>query len=89
MALGSGRKGRKTADEERKMMKLLGKSFDFLNNNFEHFDEKTKIHIALELVKRRVPQPIEHRADDVLETLAERLKEARSRVAQYNNPSSN
>jgi hypothetical protein len=54
------RKGRRTANEERKLMDLLGKSYDYLNTNFTKFDPKTRVHIALELIKKRVPMEIKH-----------------------------
>lgn len=83
-----GRVGRKTADEERKMLHLLDKCFDFLDKHFDKFDQKTQVHIALELVKRRVPQEVEHKGDIHL-TLAERIKEGRNRVAQFHTQTAN
>lgn len=82
MAFGVGRKGRMTADDERKIMALLDKGLDYLTRNFHQFDQKDKIYIALELVKRRMPQKVEHKGE-VLLNLADRIKEARSRVDEF------
>jgi len=72
------RKGRRTADEERKLMDLLGKSYDYLNLHFNKFDQKTRVHIALELIKRRVPQEINQKTEVKVnithETVEERLE---------------
>lgn len=78
----SGRKGRRTADEERKLMSLVGKSFDYLNNNFENFSDRDKRYIALEIVKKRIPINVQHDGELSLK-LAEEIKAARTRVAQY------
>lgn len=82
MAFGVGRKGRMTADDERKIMALLDKGLDYLLRNFNQFDKRDRINIALELVKRRMPQKVEHKGE-VLIHLAERIKEARSRVDEF------
>ncbi len=67
----------KTHDEQRKLMDLLSKGYDYLNNNFGKFDQKTKVQIALELIKRRVPQEFntssEVKVKVTHETIEERL----------------
>lgn len=60
MAGKSGRSGRRCANEERSLMDLLTKSYDYLNKNFHKFDQKTKIHISLELIKRRLPMEVKY-----------------------------
>lgn len=83
--MASGRKGRTTADEERKLMALLEKSYDYLNNNFGKFDQRTRVMIALELVKKRVPQEIKNTGEITINILAEKVKEARERYAPSRN----
>lgn len=75
------RKGRRTADEERKLMDLLTKSYDYLNRSFMSFDQKTKVHIALELIKRRIPQEMNVKGELRLE-LADRISIARQEIFQ-------
>jgi len=47
--------GRKVYKEERAVQELLRKSAEYLVMNFHKFDENKKVKIALELIKRRVP----------------------------------
>lgn len=63
------RMGRPTHNEERKLSDLLDKSYTYLNDNFNKFDEKNKIHIALELIKKHMPSKLEHSGEINLKSL--------------------
>ena len=45
-----------TGEEKQYREKLLGKCYEYLYDNFHKFSDTNKIRIALELVKRRLPQ---------------------------------
>ena len=55
--MGRGR-GRRCDDEEKRLAQLLQVSYNYLYKNFSKFDQKTKVYIAIELIKRRVPQNV-------------------------------
>lgn len=61
-----GRRPRSSNDEQRKLTDLIDKCWSYLDNNFHKFDKKTKTHIALEIVKKAIPQKVEHELPDEL-----------------------
>ena len=81
MAGKSGRSGRRTNEEERKLEALLHKSYDYLCRMFTRFDEKTKIHIALTLIAKRVPTEVNMKSEEDVnitvthESVQERLQQ--------------
>ena len=48
-----------TKAEKTKRELLVGKSWEFLNDNFHKFNEDNKIKIALELCKKNMPTILE------------------------------
>lgn len=54
---------RRTRAEQRKLTDLISKCWSYLDMNFHKFDKKTKIAIALEIVKKAIPQKLEHTGD--------------------------
>ena len=60
--------------------RVIQKGWDFLNNNFENFTTTQKIHIALELCKKSMPDKHEH---DVNFNIHEVLKAGENRIGQY------
>ena len=42
--------------QPRVMQSVINKSWDYLNKNFTKFDKKTRLHVALEIAKRTIPQ---------------------------------
>lgn len=57
---------KRTNGEQRKLADLVEKSWTYLDSNFHKFDKKTRTHIALEIVKKAMPQKLEHTADNEL-----------------------
>jgi hypothetical protein len=49
-----------TKEEKAARKNLLGKCYTYLCDNFHKFNETNKIRIALELVKKSMPQDVNH-----------------------------
>lgn len=72
-------------NEERKARSLvIGKSWEYLNNNFHKFSEEHRIRVALDLAKADLKRDQKHSGQINL-VITEKIREARQRLAMLEN----
>jgi len=52
-----------TLNEKKSRNLLIGKSYEYLNDNFHKFKENNRIKVALEIIKKSMPTQLEHSGD--------------------------
>lgn len=82
MAGVKGKSGRKARIREVDINVLMDKCTRWLVDNFDSFEQKDKMRVALEISKKIVPQKMDHNVSMKLD-ITEILKNANRRSAVY------
>lgn len=74
-----------TREEQQVKKQLLGKCYNYLNDNFHKFKEASKIKIAVDLIKRDMPTSLEHSGEITYTKMGDIVveREGHNRVLEF------